>query len=122
MGPDRIGAYVDAVVDLAAEVHAQLDARPRPRARRRPELSTVVFRYRPDGMAEDVADALTPGSGATLYERGAAMVAATKVDGRCWLKLTLLNPLATRDDILGDHRRGGRASADELRRWRRRVA
>jgi L-2,4-diaminobutyrate decarboxylase len=32
--------------------------------------------------------------------RGTAMVAATKVDGRCWLKLTLLNPMATRDDIL----------------------
>ena len=29
------------------------------------------------------------------------MVAATKVDGRCWLKLTLLNPMATAEQILG---------------------
>ncbi len=29
------------------------------------------------------------------------MVAGTKVDGRAWLKLTLLNPLTTADDVLG---------------------
>jgi L-2,4-diaminobutyrate decarboxylase len=29
------------------------------------------------------------------------MVAGTKVDGRSWLKLTLLNPLTTTDDVLG---------------------
>ena len=28
-------------------------------------------------------------------------MAATKVDGRSYLKLTLLNPMATPDDVLG---------------------
>ncbi|MCW2850776.1 MAG: aminotransferase class V-fold PLP-dependent enzyme, partial [Nocardioides sp.] len=36
-----------------------------------------------------------------LYESGTAMVAATKVSGRAWLKLTLLNPMATPEQVLG---------------------
>ncbi len=35
MGPDRIGEYVDTVVDLATEVAAAARRRPRRRARRR---------------------------------------------------------------------------------------
>ena len=82
-------------------MHAHLDVHPDLEIAAAPNLSTIVLRYRPDGMSEDVADALTARIRSTLYERGAAMVAATKVDGRSWLKLTLLNPLATCADILG---------------------
>jgi len=99
MGPDRIGQYVDAVVDLAAEVATRLDSAIELAAP--PQLSTLVFRYRPAGVTEDEADWLAPRIRSTLYERGTAMVAGTKVDGRAWLKLTLLNPLTTADDVLG---------------------
>ena len=101
MGPDQIGQYVERVVDLTEEVHAHLDADPDVEIAAAPGLSTLVFRYRPRGMSEEVADVLTARIRTTLYERGTAMVAATRVDGRRWLKLTLLNPLATREDILG---------------------
>jgi L-2,4-diaminobutyrate decarboxylase len=101
MGPDTIGGYVDDVIDLAAEVAASIDAEPAVEVAAPPSLSTIVFRYRPTHVTEDEADLLTPRIRSTLYERGNAMVAATKVDGRCWLKLTLLNPMATPDQILG---------------------
>jgi L-2,4-diaminobutyrate decarboxylase len=101
MGADQIGEYVDRVVDLTEQVHAHLDAHPDLEIAAAPQLSTLVLRYRPAGMSEDDADALAPRIRSALYERGTAMVAATKVDGRRWLKLTLLNPLATRADILG---------------------
>jgi len=100
MGPDQIGEYVERLVDLTLEVYAHLDAHRDVEIAAPPGLSTLVFRYRPGGLSEDAADALTARIRATLYERGSAMVAATKVDGRCWLKLTLLNPVATCEDIL----------------------
>jgi L-2,4-diaminobutyrate decarboxylase len=100
MGPDTIGEYVDTVVDLAAEVGRHLDASPDLEVAAAPQLSTIVFRYRPRGLDEDAADRLVPLIRSALYERGTAMVAATKVDGRRWLKLTLLNPIATCADIL----------------------
>jgi glutamate/tyrosine decarboxylase-like PLP-dependent enzyme len=105
MGPDQIGGYVDTVVELAREVGAALDADPAIELAAAPQLSTVVFRYRPAGLSEDEADRLTPLIRTALYESGTAMVAATKVAGRCWLKLTLLNPMATTEQLLGICRR-----------------
>lgn len=99
MGADTIGQYVDTVVDLATEVAATVDDDPALELAAAPQLSTVVFRYRPPGITEAVADGLTPRIRSALYERGTAMVAATKVGGRAWLKLTLLNPLATSGDL-----------------------
>lgn len=98
MGADAIGRHVDHVVDLAAEVGALIDADPDVELAATPQLSTIVFR--PAGLAEDEAERLLPQVRAALYERGRAMVAATRVDGRRWLKLTLLNPLATVDGVL----------------------
>jgi glutamate/tyrosine decarboxylase-like PLP-dependent enzyme len=101
MGPDRIGAYVDGVVDLAAEVAGLLDAEPAVELAAPPQLSTLVFRYRPDGASDEEAGQLAPLIRRALYERGTAMVAGTRVDGQAWLKLTLLNPMTTVDDVLG---------------------
>jgi L-2,4-diaminobutyrate decarboxylase len=100
MGPDRIGEYVDTVVDLTADVASRLEAEPAIELAAPPHLSTLVFRYRPDDLTEDEADWLAPRIRSTLYDRGTAMIAGTKVDGRSWLKLTLLNPLTTPDDVL----------------------
>lgn len=101
MGPDTIGHYVDAVCDLATAAHARLVDDPRLELAATPELSTLVLRYRPAGLSEDDADRLAPRIRTALYERGVAMVAKTRVDGRCWLKLTLLNPMTTVEDVVG---------------------
>lgn len=101
MGPDVIGGYVDDVVDLAAAVGRALAVRPDIELAADPQLSTVVFRYRPAGLSASDASRLAPLVRSALYARGAAMVAGTKVDGGSWLKLTLLNPMATVADILG---------------------
>ena len=101
MGADAIGDLVDAVVDLTADVATVLALEPAVELAADPQLSTLVFRYRPAGMSEDDADALVPRIRQLLYERGHGMVAATKVDGRAWLKLTLLNPIATTEDVVG---------------------
>ncbi len=66
-----------------------------------PSLSTLVFRYRPAESAPEEIGTLNTRIRAELYRRGNAMVAATKVDGTTWLKLTLLNPMASVEDITG---------------------
>jgi L-2,4-diaminobutyrate decarboxylase len=119
MGPDAIGDYVDRVIALAAEVGGVLAADPDVELAASPQLSTIVFR--PAGLDAAETERLLPRIRATLYERGEAMVAATRVDGERWLKLTLLNPLATRDDVLAITRRVVQLSR-ELRRTSAEVA
>jgi L-2,4-diaminobutyrate decarboxylase len=101
MGPERIGEYVDTVVDLTAAVAVLLEDEPAIELAAPPQLSTLVFRYQREGLSDDEVDLLGPRIRSVLYERGTAMVAGTKVDGRPWLKLTLLNPLTTAEDVLG---------------------
>ncbi len=103
MGPDLVGRYVDEVIDLAALVHDAHRDLDDLRFAAAPELSTLVFRYVPPGppVEEKESAALNNAIREALYASGRAMVAATKVDGVQHLKLTLLNPMATVEDITG---------------------
>ncbi|MGN7701293.1 pyridoxal phosphate-dependent decarboxylase family protein [Cellulosimicrobium sp. 22601] len=99
LGPDGVGAMVDAVCDLAAAVHADLADDPDLRVLGRTDLSTVLFRYEPPGLAAEHADRLVPLVRRVLFESGRAVVARTVLDGVPCLKLTLLNPTVTLADV-----------------------
>jgi len=110
MGADAVGELFDAVVDRAAEAWALLDADPRFEVVTRSALSTVVFRYLPPaGQDRELADEANLHARRALAASGAAVVAGTRVDGRHYLKFTLLNPetsaadIARVVDLLADH-------------------
>ncbi|RJK98408.1 pyridoxal phosphate-dependent decarboxylase family protein [Vallicoccus soli] len=103
MGADAVGDAFDACIDLAAQVHEDLLADPDVEVHSAPVLSTVLFRYRPAGPGGRVpaatADLLVGAVRDRLFDEGEAVVARTVVGGRPWLKLTLLNPATTREDV-----------------------
>ena len=103
VGADVIGELFDDVVDRAADAWALLDGDPRFEVVTRPQLSTLVFRYLPAGgeasHGRELCDRLNLHAREALLASGAAIVAATKVDGRQYLKFTVLNPQTTLEDI-----------------------
>ena len=99
LGPDAIGDMVDACCDLAAEVRELLAEDPDLHVLGTTDLSTVLFRFRPDGLDNARTDALQPLIRRILFHSGRAMVARTTIDGTPWLKLTLLNPDTTLLDV-----------------------
>jgi L-2,4-diaminobutyrate decarboxylase len=99
LGADRIGEMFDAVIDLAAAVGDEIAADPGLELVGRTQLSTVLFRVRPDGADPATQDALVAAVRRVLFESGRALVAKTVIDGRPCLKLTLLNPETTLDDV-----------------------
>ncbi|MFI8984667.1 pyridoxal phosphate-dependent decarboxylase family protein [Streptomyces antimycoticus] len=102
MGADAVGALFDEVVDRAAEAWALLDSDPRYEVVTQPQLSTLVFRYVPptDGPGDpDLVDRANLHAREALAASGAAVVAGTVVDGRHYLKFTLLNPETSLSDI-----------------------
>lgn len=101
LGPDGIGAMVDDVCDLAARVHERLADDPDLRVLAPTQLSTVLLRYAPPGLPDDDADRLVPLVRRVLFESGRAMVAQTVLEGRPCLKLTLLDPATTVDQVMG---------------------
>ncbi|UVJ41484.1 aspartate aminotransferase family protein [Arthrobacter sp. CJ23] len=103
MGADAIGALFDEAIDLAARVGSLLAEEADFELAADPQLSTLVFRYRPvvDGvpLEEDAADLLNPAIRAAVFASGEAVVAGTTVAGRHFLKFTLLNAEASLRDI-----------------------
>ncbi|MFI9273095.1 pyridoxal phosphate-dependent decarboxylase family protein [Kitasatospora sp. NPDC052896] len=126
MGADAVGELFDEVVDRAADAYDLLSADPRFEVVTRSQLSTVVFRYLPPaGPERELADDANLFAREALAASGAAVVAGTKVDGRHFLKFTLLNPETTLDDIaqvldlLAEHAGGylrAKTAAEPVRR------
>ncbi|MGW1009693.1 pyridoxal phosphate-dependent decarboxylase family protein [Streptomyces termitum] len=100
MGADGIGELFDEVCDLARAGHDLLAADPRYDVVVEPQLSTLVYRYVPEGVvAPAEIDRANLHARKALFASGEAVVAGTKVDGRQYLKFTLLNPETTVADI-----------------------
>lgn len=104
MGADAVGALFDEAIDLAARVGTLLEADDDFELAAPPQLSTLVFRYRPvlgtgARLSDGEADALNPAIRAAVFASGNAVVAGTTVAGRHYLKFTLLNAEATLEDI-----------------------
>jgi len=99
LGARRIGELVDATIDLAAAVHRVVEDDPDLQLLARTDLSTVLFRFQPDDVPDELADTLVGQVRSTLFGSGRALVARTTLDGRPCLKLTLLNPGTTLEDV-----------------------
>ncbi len=100
MGADKIGVAFDQVIDLAKQVYRLFLSDETIEVLHQPELSTLVFRYHPSAhQPEHEVDELNVYIRKALFRSGAAVVASTKVEGRRYLKFTLLNPASTIEDI-----------------------
>ncbi|MFF0560139.1 pyridoxal phosphate-dependent decarboxylase family protein [Streptomyces sp. NPDC020472] len=100
MGADGIGELFDEVCDLARQGFELLAADPRYDVVVEPQLSTLVYRYIPEAVTSpDDIDRANLYARKALFASGEAAVAGTKVDGRQYLKFTLLNPETTAADI-----------------------
>ncbi len=100
MGADAIGEGFDRVIHLARQTYMLLLSEPNIEVIHQPQLSTLVFRYRPCLVCdESIFDEVNVGIRKALARSGEALVAGTKVRGRQYLKFTLLNPTATISDI-----------------------
>ncbi|WP_030718202.1 pyridoxal phosphate-dependent decarboxylase family protein [Streptomyces sp. NRRL F-2580] len=100
MGADGVGSLFDEVVDLAAAGWDLIDADPRFEVVVKPQISTLVFRFLPGReVPADLVDEAQLHARKALFASGEAVVAGTKVDGKQYLKFTLLNPQTTTADI-----------------------
>jgi L-2,4-diaminobutyrate decarboxylase len=83
-----------------------------------------VFRYAPQSLPDAALDPVNRSARERLFGDGEAVVAGTTVDGRAYLKLTLLNPATTVEDVeqvLALLREHAAAAADAARADLRRA-
>ncbi len=96
-GAKTIGSFLEKVHYLALDLYYSIKDDPYFEIAHKPELSTLVFRYTALGIDSDTVNLYIKN---TLFKSGRASVASTKLDGKVYLKFTLLNPKSTIDDLL----------------------
>ncbi|WP_135306175.1 pyridoxal phosphate-dependent decarboxylase family protein [Haloarcula amylovorans] len=100
LGRDRLGGLVESTLELADDAASLLDDADDFELVNDPALNAVVFRYRPcEGLDEEAVSELNATVRETILHDGRAVVARTEVEDVTSLKLTLLNPTATLDDV-----------------------
>ncbi len=100
MGPDCLGEAFDSVIHLARKAYLLLLSDDAIDIIHQPQLSTLVFRYCPDAaLSGETLDSINRQIRQALMSSGEAMIAATEVRGRQYLKFTLLNPKTRISDL-----------------------
>lgn len=102
LGRAGLGALVDTCHELARYAADGIAVHPRLELTAKPVLTTVVFRYRPVTAGDQaMTDRINAALRRRLLTEGAAVVGRTELPDRggVRLKLTLLNPYATRADV-----------------------
>lgn len=100
MGADQLGATFDRNIHLAKQTYLLLLSEQSIEVIHQPQLSTLVFRYRPSRQhSEHDIDRVNAYIRKALFRSGEAVIASTKVQGKQYLKFTLLNPLTTIQDM-----------------------
>ncbi|MEU6572924.1 pyridoxal-dependent decarboxylase [Streptomyces sp. NPDC046805] len=93
LGRTGLGALIDHVCATAREFAALIHHHPTLDLYDEPTLTTVLFR--PTGATDDTVAQLRR----TLLHDGRAALGRARLDGRLWLKATLLNPHTRTDDL-----------------------
>ena len=100
LGQEQYAAIIDHGVTLAQQVAAYVKEQSALELVMQPQLASVLFRFRPQTQMDDAGIALLNQKiGDALLESGRANVGVTEHNGVTCLKLTLLNPTVTLEDV-----------------------
>jgi len=101
LGTKTIASYLEGVYHLANQLYNVISINESFETAHKPALSTLVFRYKNEGVYEDsIHNDINLYIKNTLYTTGKASIASTKIDGVIYLKFTLLNPNNTLINLL----------------------
>lgn len=100
LGRRELAGMVESTVELANRVAEEVSSNPDLEMLNRPEINSIVLRYRPrcKGPAP-LCDEINDHIRERLLSGGEAVVARTRIRERLYLKLTLLNPRSTLEEI-----------------------
>lgn len=99
IGTKGLSTYMDKAIDNALFTADFLRRRDDFEVIHNPEISTIVFRYKPWKTDEGSFCSLNSYIRKAIFNEGKAIITSTKVYNEVFLKFTLLNPLTTPADI-----------------------
>ncbi len=101
-GPDLFEAMIDQTIEVAQLFHQKIVADEALEAWSKPTCNIVVYRYLPGTLRDadpERIDQLQWKLRRRLLEQGTAYLTQTQIDGRIYLRSTIMNPLTDSDAL-----------------------
>ncbi|MBC9794517.1 aspartate aminotransferase family protein [Sinomicrobium sp. FJxs] len=99
LGKEKLGDYIDTIIHTTRQAARIIEHDPELELLTRSDISVLLFRYIPDQRTTSDLCKLNEYIRKKTFSDGKALVAGTRVDGKFYLKFTLLNPITTEEDI-----------------------
>ncbi len=99
LGEDLYASMIDHGIDLSQQVAQFIREQDDLELLLNPTFASVLFRVRPQNYPAESLDALNQNVADSLFAQGEANIGVTKVNGVQSLKMTLLSPIATFDNV-----------------------
>lgn len=91
--------YIDSRYDLAASFAEIIKSENEFELAVEPESNIVCFRYSPEGCNDDALNLINAQIREKIIKEGSFYIVQAELDSRIWLRLTIINPVTTENDL-----------------------
>jgi L-2,4-diaminobutyrate decarboxylase len=92
-------SYIDSRYDLAKEFSDMIKSDQLFELATDPESNIVCFRYAPDRYDESFINKINAAIRDTIIKEGSFYIVQAELDGKIWIRLTIINPVTSIDDL-----------------------
>jgi len=91
--------YIDSRYDLAVKFGIMVNSYPQLELAIEPESNIVCFRFAPEGYNELILNNINSTIRGKIVKEGSYYIVQTEIGGKTWLRLTIINPVTSEDDL-----------------------
>ena len=91
--------YIDSRYDLAVHFAGMIEESNEMELAIKPESNIVCFRYAPEGKGEQTLNKINSSIRDHIIKEGSFYIVQTELDGKTWLRVTIINPVTSEDDL-----------------------
>ena len=91
--------YIESRYDLARKFVRMLEAHPGFEPAVDAESNIVCFRYINDGLNNHILNELNAAIRDKIMKEGSFYIVKVELEGKIWIRLTIINPMTTEDDL-----------------------
>jgi L-2,4-diaminobutyrate decarboxylase len=98
-GEKYFGEYIESRYDLTASFAEMIRSDENFSLAATPQSNIVCFRYSPHGMDEHTLNAVNSAIRDKIVKEGSFYVVQAEIDGKIWIRLTIINPITSIEDL-----------------------
>lgn len=91
--------YIDSRYDLAWRFASMIEATEDMELAVKPDANIVCFRYAPEGEDDSELNKINAVIRDKIIKEGSFYIVQTELDGKLWIRVTLINPVTSDDDL-----------------------